>query len=40
VDLGEKRYAGRKALEDSIREDAFIREFVQGAVTKIQNVED
>lgn len=35
-DLGEKRYAGRKALEDAIREDEFIRGFVQNAVTKLQ----
>jgi recombination protein RecA len=39
-DLGEKRYAGRKAVEDAIRSDDFIRDFVQSAVAKIQSVED
>lgn len=38
-DLGEKKYAGKAALEEALRSDQFIREFVQGAVTKIQSVE-
>jgi recombination protein RecA len=40
VDLGEKRYVGKAALDEALRTDEFVRDFVQGAVSKIQNVED
>jgi recombination protein RecA len=40
VDLGEKRYQGKKALEDAVRTDDFIREFIQRCVAAVQQAND
>ncbi len=37
TELEMKKYAGRKALEESIRSDDFIRQYIEAAITKAQN---